>query len=40
MVKPKGKGPLGRPRREWQDNIKMNVSNGDVSGLDLSSNSG
>jgi hypothetical protein len=21
--KPKGKGPLGRPRRRWVDNIKM-----------------
>ena len=23
--KPKGKKPLGRPRRRWQDNIKMNL---------------
>ena len=22
--KPEGKGPLGRPRRRWEDNIKMN----------------
>jgi hypothetical protein len=22
--KPEGKGPLGRPRRIWEDNIKMN----------------
>jgi len=22
--KPKGKMPLGRPRRRWEDNIKMN----------------
>jgi hypothetical protein len=22
--KPEGKGPLGRPRRRWVDNIKMN----------------
>ena len=21
--KPEGKGPLGRPRRKWEDNIKM-----------------
>jgi len=21
--KPEGKGPLGRPRRRWEDNIKM-----------------
>jgi hypothetical protein len=23
--KPKGKRPLGRPRRKWVDNIKMNL---------------
>jgi hypothetical protein len=23
VVKPKGKRPLGRPRRRWIDNIKM-----------------
>jgi hypothetical protein len=23
--KPEGKRPLGRPRRRWMDNIKMNV---------------
>jgi len=23
--KPKGKSPLGRPRRRWEDNIKMNL---------------
>jgi hypothetical protein len=23
--KPEGKGPLGRPRRRWVDNIKMNL---------------
>jgi hypothetical protein len=23
--KPKGKSPLGRPRRSWVDNIKMNL---------------
>jgi hypothetical protein len=23
--KPKGKRPLGRPRRRWEDNIKMNL---------------
>jgi hypothetical protein len=23
--KPEGKGPLGRPRRRWIDNIKMNI---------------
>jgi hypothetical protein len=23
--KPEGKGPLGRPRRRWEDNIKINL---------------
>jgi hypothetical protein len=23
--KPEGKRPLGRPRRKWKDNIKMDV---------------
>ena len=23
--KPEGKSPLGRPRRRWEDNIKMNL---------------
>jgi hypothetical protein len=23
--KPEGKGPLGRPRRRWADNIKMGL---------------
>ena len=23
MAKPEGKKPLGRPRRRWEDNIKM-----------------
>ena len=23
--KPEGKGPLGRPRRRWEDNIKMGL---------------
>ena len=25
VEKPKGKGPLGRPRRRWEDNIKMDL---------------
>jgi hypothetical protein len=25
VVKPEGKRPLGRPRRRWEDNIKMNI---------------
>jgi hypothetical protein len=24
--RPKGKRPLGRPRRRWEDNIKMDLS--------------
>jgi hypothetical protein len=25
VAKPDGKRPLGRPRRRWEDNIKMDV---------------
>jgi hypothetical protein len=25
MRKPEGKSPLGRPRRRWQDGIKMDL---------------
>jgi len=25
VEKPEGKRPLGRPRRRWEDNIKMNL---------------
>ena len=25
MGKPEGKRPLGRPRRRWEDNIKMDA---------------
>jgi hypothetical protein len=25
MGKTEGKGPLGRPRRRWEDNIKMDI---------------
>jgi hypothetical protein len=35
--KPEGKRPLGRPRRGWEDNIKMDnqeVGCGEVFGLD------
>jgi hypothetical protein len=27
--KPEGKRPLGRPRRRWEDNIKMDVEDGE-----------
>jgi hypothetical protein len=25
VVKPEGKRPLGRPKRRWEDNIKMDL---------------
>ena len=28
--KPEGKRPLGRPRPRWEDNIKMDLEEGDV----------
>jgi hypothetical protein len=37
--KPEGKGPLGRPRRRWVDNIRMDlgeVERGDVDWIGLS----
>jgi len=36
--KPEGKGPLGRHRRRWEDNIKMDlqkVEYGDVDWMEL-----
>jgi hypothetical protein len=38
VVKPEGKRPLGRPRRRWVDNIRMDVGEagwGDVDWIDL-----
>ena len=32
--KPEGKRPLGRPRRRWEDNIKMDLSGKGLWGLD------
>ena len=32
--KPKGKKPLGRPRRKWEDNIKMYLQEVGLEGLD------
>jgi hypothetical protein len=32
--KPKGKGPLGRPRRKFEDNIKINFSEIGWGGMD------
>ena len=31
---PKGRRPFGRPRRRWEDNIKMDFRNWDVEGID------
>jgi hypothetical protein len=36
--KPEGRRPLGRPRRRWEDNIKMDLKEirfGDVDWIDL-----
>jgi hypothetical protein len=38
VVKPEGKRPLGRPRRRWVDNIRMDVGDvgwGDVDRIGL-----
>jgi hypothetical protein len=32
--KPEGKRPLGRPRRRWVDNIKMNLREIGCGGMD------
>ena len=32
--KPEGKRPLGRPRRRWEDNIKMDLQEVGSDGLD------
>jgi len=32
--KPEGKGPLGRPRRRWEDNIKMDLQEVGCGGLE------
>ena len=32
--KPEGKRPLGRPRRRWEDNIKMDLQEMGCGGLD------
>jgi hypothetical protein len=33
--KPEGKRPLGRPRRRWVDNIKMDLRETGWDGMDL-----
>jgi hypothetical protein len=32
--KPEGKIPLGRPKRRWEDNIRMNLQEVGCGGLD------
>ena len=32
--KPEGKRPLGRPRRRWEDNIKMDLQEVGYGGMD------
>ena len=32
--KPEGKRPLGRPRRRWEDNIKMDLKGMGCGGMD------
>ena len=34
MGKPEGKSPLGRPRRRWKDNIKMDLLEVRCGGMD------
>jgi hypothetical protein len=34
IIKPEGKGPLRRPRRRWDDNIRMNPGERGWEGVD------
>ena len=34
MIKPEGKRPLGRPKRRWEDNIKMDLQEVRCGGMD------
>jgi hypothetical protein len=34
MGKSEGKRPLGRPRRRWEDNIKMDIQEVECGGMD------
>jgi len=34
VVRPEGKRPLGRPRRRWEDNIKMDLQEVGCGGMD------
>jgi hypothetical protein len=31
--RPEGRRPLGRPRRRWEDNIKMDIREGGCAGM-------
>jgi len=33
--KPEGKSPLGRPRRRWEDNVKLDLKEVRCEGMDL-----
>ena len=35
VAKPEGKRPLGRPRRRWEENIKMALQEVGCGGMDL-----
>jgi hypothetical protein len=35
MGKPEGKGPLGRPRSRWEDNIKVDLQVVECEGMDV-----
>ena len=34
MGKPEGKSPIGRPRRRWEDNIKIDLQEVGCGGID------
>jgi hypothetical protein len=34
VEKPEGKRPLGRPRRRWEDNIKLDLQDVGFGGMD------
>jgi len=34
LGKPEGKRPLGRPKRKWEDNVKMNLQDLGCEGMD------
>jgi hypothetical protein len=34
VKKPEGKRPLGRPRRRWEDNIKLDLRDVGCGGMD------